>query len=610
MRKFLFLTFFCLSSPILAATLPQASLMVSPSVGAVDAPFVFNASDSRSSAGTSVGLKYRFKFSQDSAWTDFTTKSRLTFRPPGTGNFRAWVQIKDASGKLKSTTRTYRVRISDGRSARIKISKKNITDGEEIFYELVTQKPLGTISDKILSRWDFDSDGRFDTKYSRQKIVSHVFSLPGQYVPTVQVKWPDGEVQTIKGIQPVFSDLSRSQLNIPGKDWEKVNVRLSGLVAPVVQTIPTGKEFQEGQIVQFDARGSKVPRAGWIEWHFDGAKVVKKEKVSYRFNTPGKHVTRVKTCYRRSNPICEETLLNFQIKPDPLAFRVRINLQNLTHSEVSRYGVDPFFASVGDKISFRAELKRPAYQNAKFQYRWDFEGDGKFDTDFSRLSSAVHIFDWTGNFLPQVEVWSDGFTVRSQVVTGTRNVFIVKNTAPDGDFYAKIDPIFVGDRVQFYSESWDRETPANQLKHRWDIDGDGSWETEFQASRWHTWRFESPGTVQAKMQIQDRSKKIKTITRTFEIFDLPPPKARVQVSGKYGQRGENFYFDGARSQGRNLKYIWHFSDEDKKGLQKYVSYSSRVAKNFSRPGKKKVALQVMDREGRDDWVDFVVYVLE
>ncbi len=584
--KKLFLSLLFFSSPVWAATLPQANLKVYPSVGAIDSPFTFDASDSRNAYGTKYGLKYRFRFKHNEKWTDFSWNPKAKFRPTKAGSFRAQLEVKDSQGRIQSTSQTFRVQVSDGRQARIKIRKNKVVTGEEILFELVLQAPLGEIKDKVLSRWDFDSDGHFETRFSRQKIVSHVFSRTGKFIPTVEIKWPSGKKETIKGISPTLQNNLRPRWEIPGKSWPKINVRQNPLSSPIIKSVPSGKEFKEGQMIRFDAGDSKIPRAGWIEWHFDGNRVVKSKKtVSHQFNEPGKHTLRVKSCYRRSNPICAETMLNFTIKPKATDFRARIQIQNLTHSNFSSYDKNLFFASTGDRVRFSALVKSGYYGSHRFQYRWDFEGDGDFDTSFSYKSSVEHTFDYSGTFQPKVEVWSDGITNLRQIVISEKKVFISQNTAPVGDFYSKPAQIFVGERVRFHPKVWDKQTQNSQLKIRWDIDGDGIWDTIFRNPVSSEWRFNTPGTFHARMQVQDRGGKTKTIEKNITVFAPAEPVAKVVVSNRYGTTNSSFQFDASRSEGRKLQYVWIFPG-DGRGIQRHATGSARVTKRFYNPGKK------------------------
>ena len=55
------------------------------------------------------------------------------------------------------------------------------------------------------------------------------------------------------------------------------------------------------------------------------------------------------------------------------------------------------------------------------RYRWDFDGDGSWDTGFSTVSSATHRYEWAGSYFARVQVvdplgLADGSEVRVDVV--------------------------------------------------------------------------------------------------------------------------------------------------------------------------------------------------
>ena len=64
-----------------------------------------------------------------------------------------------------------------------------------------------------------------------------------------------------------------------------------------------------------------------------------------------------------------------------------------------------YFAGVGEEILFDASTSVDvAQRTGQLEYRWDWTGDGDYDTDWSSISSANHSFSDTGEFSVCVQV--------------------------------------------------------------------------------------------------------------------------------------------------------------------------------------------------------------
>ena len=167
----IFSFFFC--NTAWASTLPTANLTVSPATGQIAKEFAFDASDSLNSQGRKGGLEYRFQFKGGESWTDWSTKSRQKYIPMNIGTQRARLQVRERNtSQIQSTYRSYKVVGDIYRKAWISVRPTKIRAGEPAYFELKVSLPRTEDKDTVQARWDFNSDGRFDTSYSRQKIVT------------------------------------------------------------------------------------------------------------------------------------------------------------------------------------------------------------------------------------------------------------------------------------------------------------------------------------------------------------------------------------------------------------------------------------------------------
>ncbi len=611
---FTLLSFFW-GATVLAATLPEANLVVTPSVGQVGKEFTFDASDSRNTSGQTGSLEFRFQFNQNQNWTPWATQYTQKFTPLDIGTYRVKVQVRDnQAASVQTTFREYRVVGDIFRKIWISVQPSSIRAAEPVYFELKLSLPRTQDPDAVEVRWDFNSDGSWDTDFSRQKIVEHVFSLHevGQVSPTAEVRFPDGMHETVRGLEKTPS-LGGVREPFLRSVWDKIRVMSPAIVAPVVNVSPGREGFTEETIFRFDASKSNVPAHAWLEWNFFGEQFVKgKDVVFHQFNAPGPHEVRIRVCYDRANPKCAETLVTVQVKENPVDYFAEISVQNLTRQtsfSAQTEGANRFFqAVVGDKIRFTAYIHQTDISGTRFTYRWDFEGDGKFDTTFRTDSSAEFIPPRPGTYRPTVQVQNEDLISTTAFIP----LRVVANTTPRGNFTVDRARIHIGELVRFFPKAQDAQSLESRLETRFDADGDGEWDTRFRQMSSFDWRYSTPGNYVARMQVRDENERISTVSRMVTVYPYEKPVARVKVTPQYGDTQTTFVFDASGSTGQDLRFVWDF---DYKGPNDLISDSLQaiagtptLQRQFPTPGERHMALTVIDGMGNQDFVHFVVWV--
>jgi len=110
-----------------------------------------------------------------------------------------------------------------------------------------------------------------------------------------------------------------------------------------------------------------------------------------------------------------------------------------TAGPTARFSYSPTVPKVNDTVLFDASSSSDSNSAATLQARWDWEGDGTWDTSFSSTLTAPHAFTTPGTYLVKLEIQdSSGFsTMQSQGVL----VIDLQGTgggAPPG--YGLVDP--------------------------------------------------------------------------------------------------------------------------------------------------------------------------
>lgn len=73
------------------------------------------------------------------------------------------------------------------------------------------------------------------------------------------------------------------------------------------------------------------------------------------------------------------------------------------------------------------------------------------------------------------------------------------------------------------SSSYDLEDPSGALLVRWDLDGDGIWDSPWTTNRTTTHRFDSPGNYAVRLEVLDLSGLMNTKVQVLRVGAAPPP---------------------------------------------------------------------------------------
>jgi hypothetical protein len=236
-------------------------------------------------------------------------------------------------------------------------------------------------------------------------------------------------------------------------------------------------------------------------------------------------------------------------------------------------------------------------------YRWDFNGDGNWDTDFSRNPFTETHFDHLGEWKIVVQVQSeDGVLVEE-----SKRILVKINPKPT--VYVAQNPakIFVGERAYFipkFSSDINAQT-------RFDIDNDGIWESNFRGLSAQYWTFQTAGEKMIRMQIRDKGGNVTTVNKKVVVYELPKPQARVIVSKKYAKIGEPIIFDASGSVGRNLRFFWDFNSTGSLEMGTWEEIRRgpfKISRVFREAGEHQISLKVVDETGKGDQIFFSVVV--
>ncbi len=165
----------------------------------------------------------------------------------------------------------------------------------------------------------------------------------------------------------------------------------------------------------------------------------------------------------------------------------------------------------------------PDNASYSLKFRWDFNGDGNFDTDLSENMRSAYKYQDVDCFNVVLEVTDP----EGSVAKMTKELCVNDNNSTPFAIFALLPPLAsLGTEVIFdATKSFDWEEPAEYLMARWDINGDKVWDTEFSSNKVFQHLYSQPGYYTVIMEIIDSegasaiSEKVLEVANTYNEFN-------------------------------------------------------------------------------------------
>lgn len=359
------------------------------------------------------------------------------------------------------------------------------------------------------------------------------------------------------------------------------------------------------QIFQFDASDSKATIAGdtilFIRWDWNNDSIwdtgfSRARKFTHRYYKPGSYSPRME--------IRNEAGLSDTIQfPVQVARGWSAPQPSLTISPASGNLRTEFVFDAGKTLDDEDSLNT-------LKFRWDWDGDGVYDTDLSEQTVISHFFTYSNVYNVVLEVIDpEGLisTIRKSVSVSLSN--------------PKLVPQFIwtpalpttSDTVQFNaSASYDPDNPGNTFTYRWNFTKDTDFDTEYLTNPVFGYQFQTEGENQVILEIKDQWGLInQTKVKIWIAHSNLKPTAAFFIGYEYGNLTTSFYFDAKTSNDGEdlidqLKVRWDFESDGVWDTQ-YVKEKTANHK-YSSPGIFRVKMQVMDTGGLTDTTSLSVNV--
>jgi len=172
------------------------------------------------------------------------------------------------------------------------------------------------------------------------------------------------------------------------------------------------------------------------------------------------------------------------------------------------------------------------------------------------------------------------------------------NRAPNGSFTATPNPVKTNTQVTF-DASASTDPDGTIAKYEWDLDGNGSFETNTGSSPKTTHSYAAEGEVNARLRVTDNGGATDLAVRTVTVINNQPPTAAITATPNAPLSGEATTFSAAGSSdadGTIAKYEW---DLDGNGTyETSTGTTPSVSHTYTSSGEVTVGLRVTDNGGK------------
>jgi YD repeat-containing protein len=226
----------------------------------------------------------------------------------------------------------------------------------------------------------------------------------------------------------------------------------------------------------------------------------------------------------------------------------------VTQPPVVSFTVTPNPVSTGDAATFDASASSDP-DGAIAKYEWDLDGDGTFESDTGSIPSVTRSYPTARTLTAKLRVTDDqdASAEASQTVT-------VSNRLPTASFTVTPTPALTGEVVTF-DGSASSDPDGTIANYKWDLDGNGTFETDTGGTAITTRSYATAATMVVKLRVTDANGATNDTTRNLTINPSAnqPPTASFTVTPTPALTGEVVTFDGSASSdpdGTIANYKW------------------------------------------------------
>jgi PKD repeat protein len=284
----------------------------------------------------------------------------------------------------------------------------------------------------------------------------------------------------------------------------------------------------------------------------------------------------------------EVALYDRALSPTTIADHYALSIFNVAPE--ASFTASPNPAPSGVNVTFNAAAsKDPDGTIAK--YAWDLDGNGTYETDTGTTPSATRAYATPGNRTVGLKV-----TDNSGATATTTRAITIQNVAPTASFTAAPNPVQTGNAVT-YSAAGSSDPDGTIAKYEWDLDGNGSYETDTGTAASASSTYATIGARTVGLRVTDDLGATATTTRSLSVLNTPPV-ASFTATPNPALSGVAVAFDAGASSdsdGTVTKYEW---DLDGNGsYETNTGATATTSKTFATSGNRTIGLRITDNSG-------------
>jgi YD repeat-containing protein len=177
------------------------------------------------------------------------------------------------------------------------------------------------------------------------------------------------------------------------------------------------------------------------------------------------------------------------------------------------FTVSPNPANTGQTVSFNGSGSSDPGGSIT-RYEWDLDGNGTYETDTGSTATTSRSYSTSGTVTVGLRVTDNGGATAT--TTRTLTVNQAANQPPTASFTVSPNPAVTGQTVSFDgSGSSDPEGPI--ARYEWDLDGNGTYETDTGATPTTSRTYSTAGAVTVGLRVTDGGGTTATTTRTLNV---------------------------------------------------------------------------------------------
>lgn len=483
---------------------PRVSFAVTPTEGTTSTPFRFTVTPLSAINTPLHQMVVRIDYEGDGVWdTDWSTAREFIHTYPVAGSRQPRVEVRDGDGRtaaaigyrISTTKNTGRIVIKEVLAPRAALSLYPLSGQVGI----IAHFDASTSTRASVYRFDFDGDGRFDTEWQANPRVQHRYDHVGEYEPIVEVRSSDQR-----------TDRTTRVFTVVGENFEpSAELRARNRSA-------TATDGSFGQLLDeflFDASGSRDADSTRdtfrARFDFDGDNVWDTPfstdfTATHRYTQVGLYTPSVQVMDAdglTANTTGPEIRIVMNTKPQAAFF------------------VTPDRGMMGDEFVFDATRVVDGQETAsRLQARFDFDGDGRWDTDFTTSKRVTAEVAELGRRTAVVEVRDS----RNATTRATATFETVAPLEPIARFTASPDIGTFATNFRFdASGSVDPSGVAGPLEYRWDFGSGGTsdiiFDTGWSTSPIATRRFDVASAYPIHLVVRNRADQTADVFHTIVV---------------------------------------------------------------------------------------------